>query len=65
MTTSEILSFTEKPIIDESIQEYEHHEYELTLVRKSDDDAIFRTAAVAAGKVVLDKISWFMTRSTS
>ena len=28
MTTSEILSFTEKPIIDESIQEYEHHEYE-------------------------------------
>ena len=26
MTTSEILSFTEKPIIDESIQEYEHHE---------------------------------------
>jgi len=26
--TSEILSFTEKPIIDESIQEYEHHEYE-------------------------------------
>ena len=28
MTSSEILSFTEKPIIDESIQEYEHHEYE-------------------------------------
>ena len=28
MTTSEILSFTEKPIIDESIQEYEYHEYE-------------------------------------
>ena len=28
MTTSEILSFTEKPIVDESIQEYEHHEYE-------------------------------------
>ena len=34
--------------------------HQLTLVRKSDDDAIFRTAAVAAGKVVLDKISWFM-----
>jgi len=28
MTSSEILSFTEKPMIDESIQEYEHHEYE-------------------------------------
>ena len=26
--TSEILKFTEKPIIDESIQEYEYHEYE-------------------------------------
>ena len=26
--TSEILKFTEKPIIDDSIQEYEHHEYE-------------------------------------
>ena len=34
--------------------------HQLTLVRKSDDDAIFRTAAVAAGKVVIDKISWFM-----
>ena len=26
--TSEILKFTEKPIIDESKQEYEYHEYE-------------------------------------
>jgi len=26
--TSEILRFTEKPLIDESIQEYEYHEYE-------------------------------------
>ena len=26
--TSEILKFTEKPIIDESIQEYDYHEYE-------------------------------------
>ena len=26
--TSEILKLTEKPIIDESIQEYEYHEYE-------------------------------------
>jgi hypothetical protein len=32
----------------------------LTLVRKSDDDAIFRAATVAAGKVNIDKISWFM-----
>ena len=28
MTTSEIFNFTEKPVIDESIQEYEFHEYE-------------------------------------
>jgi len=26
--TSEILRFTEKPVIDETIQEYEFHEYE-------------------------------------
>jgi len=26
--SSEILRFTEKPLIDESIQEYEYHEYE-------------------------------------
>ena len=26
--TSEILRFSEKPVIDESIQEYEYHEYE-------------------------------------
>jgi len=32
----------------------------LTLVRKSDDDAIFRAAAVDAGKVTLEKISWFV-----
>ena len=32
----------------------------LTLVRKSDDDAIFRAAAAAAGKVNIDRISWFM-----
>ena len=32
----------------------------LTLVRKSDDDAIFRTNAAGAGKVKLSKISWFM-----
>ena len=32
----------------------------LTLVRKTDDDAIFRGAA-GAGNVSLDKISWFMS----
>ena len=32
----------------------------LTLVRKSDDDAIFRANAVDAGKVAIDKIAWFM-----
>ena len=32
----------------------------LTLVRKTDDDAIFRANAVGAGKVNIDRISWFM-----
>ena len=32
----------------------------LTLVRKSDDDAIFRAADAGAGKVNINKISWFM-----
>ena len=32
----------------------------LTLVRKSDNDAIYRAAAADAGKVTLDKVSWFM-----
>ena len=32
----------------------------LTLVRKSGDDAIFRDDAVDAGKITLNKISWFM-----
>ena len=32
----------------------------LTLVRKTDDDAMFRGEAAGAGKVNLDKISWFM-----
>ena len=34
----------------------------LTLVRKADDEANFRLAAAGAGKVSLDKISWFMPR---
>ena len=32
----------------------------LTLVRKSDDDAIFRIAAAGGGKVALEKVSWFI-----
>ena len=35
--------------------------HSLTLVRKTDDDAIFRQAAAGAGKVSLDKISWVMS----
>ena len=34
--------------------------HNLTLARKTDDDAIFRDAAAGAGKVSLDKISWFV-----
>ena len=34
--------------------------HNLTLVRKTDDDAICRGAAAGAGKVSLDKIEWFM-----
>ena len=34
--------------------------HSLTFVRKTDDDAIFRRATAGAGKVSLDKISWFM-----
>ena len=32
----------------------------LTLVRKSDDDAIFRLAAAGAGKITLNKVSWYI-----
>lgn len=32
----------------------------LTLVRKTDNDAIFRAAAADAGKITLEKVSWFM-----
>ena len=34
----------------------------LTLVRKSDNDAIIRGSAVAAGKVNLTKVAWMMPR---
>ena len=34
--------------------------HNLTRVNKTDDDAIFRGAAAGAGKVSLDKISWFV-----
>ena len=40
-----------------------HSTYFRTLVRSSDDDAIFKAAAVGdAGKVKLSKISWMMPR---
>ena len=32
----------------------------LTLVRKSDDDAIFRNTAAGAGKITLSKVSWYV-----
>ena len=35
--------------------------HSLTVVRKTDDDAIFREAAADGGKVSLDKMSWFMS----
>ena len=35
-------------------------QHTLSLVRKSDDDAIFRANAADAGKVSLNKISWFV-----
>ena len=34
--------------------------HQLTLVRKGDNDAIFRAAAADAGKVVLSKLFWYM-----
>ena len=34
--------------------------HSLTLNRKTDNEAIFRGAAVGVGKVSLDKMSWFM-----
>ena len=39
--TSEILRFSEKPIVDESIQEYEYHEYE----------PVARTSLNSAGEI--------------
>ena len=36
--------------------------HKLTLVRKSDDDAIKKIAATAKGKVELTKVSWVMPR---
>ena len=34
--------------------------HNLSLVRKTDDEAICKLAAAGAGKVSIDKISWFM-----
>ena len=42
---------------DKIVNELKHS---LTLVRKTDDDAIFRGASAGAEKVSVDKISWFM-----
>ena len=39
--------------------------HSLILFRKTDDDAIFRVAAAGAGKVSLDKASWFMPHDMS
>jgi len=38
--------------------------HQLTLVRKGDNDAIFRAAAADAGKVVLSKLSWYVPHVT-
>ena len=38
--------------------------HQLALVRKGDNDAIFRAAAADAGKVVLTKLSWYMPHVT-
>jgi len=38
--------------------------HQLTLVRRGDNDAIFRAAAANVGKVVLSKISWYMPHVT-
>jgi len=38
--------------------------HQVTLVRKGDNDAIFRAAAADAGKVVLSKLSWYMPHVT-
>ena len=42
---------------DKIVYDLKHN---LTLVRKANNDAIFRGAAADAGKVSLDKMSWFM-----
>ncbi|XP_065672058.1 uncharacterized protein LOC136089891 [Hydra vulgaris] len=77
MTTSEVLNFTEMPIVDNGIERFEFHEYEpvartnLNSAGKirinieqqdleSDDDAVFKLAAAALGKVNLNKISLFI-----
>ena len=47
---------------DQIVYDLKHN---LTLVMKTDDDAIFRGATAGAEKVSLDKISWFMLRRYS
>ena len=38
--------------------------HEFTLTKNNDNDAIFKAAAVDAGKITLSKISWFMPQVT-
>ena len=40
------------------VDDYSKVTYTLQLTRKDDDDALFRAADVAAGKVVLSKLAW-------
>ena len=36
--------------------------HKLTLVRKADDDALFKASNQDAGKLVISKIAWLMPR---
>ena len=54
-----ILGFSED--YDKVVYGLKHN---LTLTRNDDNDAIFRDNGVAAGKIILSKISWFMPHVT-
>ena len=41
-----------------SVDDYSKVTYGMQLIRKDDNDALFRIAAVGAGKVVLSKLAW-------
>ena len=40
------------------VDDYSKVTYGMQLIRKDDNDALFRTAAAGAGKVVLSKLAW-------